>query len=80
MRYEVDNHQSHERLVWWTGGGTHVPEVTGSILAAVIIPRFPQPVCAVSCVDLPTFILFLPKRPFGSNTQREFKFSERGGC
>jgi hypothetical protein len=37
MRYEVDYHQSHERLVWWTGGGTHVPEVTGSILAAVII-------------------------------------------
>ena len=33
---KVDYCQSYERLVWWTGGGVHVPEVVGSILVAVI--------------------------------------------
>jgi hypothetical protein len=34
---KVDSRQSIEPLVWWASGGTHIPEITGSILVAVII-------------------------------------------
>ena len=37
LRIKVDSRQSIEPLVWWTSGGTHIPEITGSILVAVII-------------------------------------------
>jgi hypothetical protein len=38
LRIKVDSRsQSIEPLVWWTSGGTRIPEITGSILVAVII-------------------------------------------
>jgi hypothetical protein len=37
LRIKVDSRQSIEPLVWWTRGGTHILEITGSILVAVII-------------------------------------------
>jgi hypothetical protein len=37
LRIKVDSRQSIEPLVWWTSGGTHITEITGSILVAAII-------------------------------------------
>jgi hypothetical protein len=37
LRIKVDFRQSIKPLVWWTSGGTHIPEFIGSILVAVII-------------------------------------------
>ena len=35
LRIKVDSRQSIEPLVWWTSGGTHIPEITCSILVII---------------------------------------------